>query len=69
MIPALIVVRPFAAHGLGAAITDPNEMARVLGDERAANVVRVSLPGTPAAEEKSPAAAARNAVNQPAKEG
>lgn len=55
MNPALVVVRPFANYGPGAVIVDPKEAARVLADERAANVVRVALPDTIAAQ-KPPAA-------------
>jgi hypothetical protein len=42
---ALVVVRPFAAHGNGDLITDPTEIARVLGSEHAACVVKVVPPG------------------------
>ena len=68
MNPALVVVRPFAAYGPGAVITDPKEVARVLADERAANVARVTLPGVPAmaaAPAAPPAAATPPAVPPP----
>ncbi len=43
----LIVVRPFGAHRPGDAISDPDEMARVLESEHAAHVVRCAVPGGP----------------------
>jgi hypothetical protein len=37
----LVVVRPFAGHARGDAITDPETVRRVLAGEQAACVVRV----------------------------
>lgn len=37
----LVVVRPFAGHARGDAITDPDEAERVLASDQAGSVVRV----------------------------
>ena len=37
----LVVVRPFAGHARGDAITDPDEAGRVLASDQAECVVRV----------------------------
>jgi hypothetical protein len=42
MSQALVVVRPFAGHKRGDTITDAKEIARVLGSELKAHVVRVA---------------------------
>ncbi len=54
MTPTLVVVRPFAGHAKGDAISDAATVAQILGTEHAVNVVRVA---TASPSSASPAAA------------